>query len=320
MKTPERQPNIESNPQTFQDEVALTKQEIKEFQKLPKKEREKQRDEQLAKLKELQEKLDQAIQEAIKTGDLEEAKRLKEQLENELFDLESLLGANREKLIDIPFDPNNFFTEADWLDLQNLVLSGDGGQCAMPYASLAIIDKNRMPGMPDAAKDRIGEDILESLRRGGLQSVAWANYISPFPEFTKVPDDILQKGIKGANEEMVQCRKSKDWRHFCEPVAWLTVMGYRPELSQDDFDNLEAELKKQQKYGNGGYMIEVGAAISIIYPDYPLEFSKEQSKEMASYVKKSVARRVGCEWYKFAAMAKVVADKLREVEANKELD
>jgi len=85
---PERQPNIESNPQTLESEVALTKQEIEKFGKLPKKEREKQKDEQLAKLKELQEKLDQAIQEAIKTGDLEEAKRLKEQLENEMRDIE----------------------------------------------------------------------------------------------------------------------------------------------------------------------------------------------------------------------------------------
>jgi len=89
MKTPERQPNIESNPQTLQNEVALTKQEIEEFQKLPKEEREKQRDEQLAKLKDLQIKLDQAIQEAIRTGDLDEAKKLKDNLKTDIEELES---------------------------------------------------------------------------------------------------------------------------------------------------------------------------------------------------------------------------------------
>jgi len=89
MKTPERQPNIESNPQTLETEIALTKQELEKFGKLPKKEREKQKDEQLVKLKELQEKLDKTIQEAIRTGNLEEAKRLKDNLKTEIEELES---------------------------------------------------------------------------------------------------------------------------------------------------------------------------------------------------------------------------------------
>ena len=61
MKTPEQQPNI-SNPQTLESEVALTRQEMEEFKKLPKEERDKQRDEQLTKLKDLQEKLKTATE------------------------------------------------------------------------------------------------------------------------------------------------------------------------------------------------------------------------------------------------------------------
>jgi len=67
-------------------------------------------------------------------------------------------------------------------------------------------------------------------------------------------------------------------------------------------------------------MIEVGAAIAIIYPDYPLSFTKDQSEMMASFLKEHVGRKAEAEWYKFAAMAKIVANKLREIEANKELE
>lgn len=89
MENLEQQPNIESNPQTLESELSLTKQEIEEFKKLPEEERDKQRNEQLAKLKDLQIKLDQAIQEAIKTGNLTEAKRLENILKTDIEELES---------------------------------------------------------------------------------------------------------------------------------------------------------------------------------------------------------------------------------------
>ena len=88
MSNSEQQPNIESNLQTLENELVLTKQEITEFKKLSKEEREKQRDQIIIKLKELQIKLEQTIQEAIKTGDLAEAKKLKEGLEKEIQNLE----------------------------------------------------------------------------------------------------------------------------------------------------------------------------------------------------------------------------------------
>ena len=86
MSIPEQQPNT-SSLQTIETELSLTKQEMEEFRKLPKEEQEKQKEEKLAKLKDLQVKLDQSIQDAIKTGKLDEAKRLKEQLEQEVQDL-----------------------------------------------------------------------------------------------------------------------------------------------------------------------------------------------------------------------------------------
>ncbi len=88
MHTLEQQSNKQSNLQTLEADFSLTKQELEEFKKLPKKEQEKQKQEKLTKLSELHTKLDQAIQEAIKTGELEEAKKLKKELESEIKDLE----------------------------------------------------------------------------------------------------------------------------------------------------------------------------------------------------------------------------------------
>lgn len=88
MSKQEQQLNTESNLQTLQDEVFLTKQELEDFKKLPKEEQEKQKQNKLAKLSELHSKLDESIQEAIKTGDTEEAKKLENQLKREVKDLE----------------------------------------------------------------------------------------------------------------------------------------------------------------------------------------------------------------------------------------
>ncbi len=88
MNTPESQPNTQSNLQTLEADFSLTKKELEDFKKLSKEEQEKQKQDKLAKLSDLHTKLDQAIQGAIKTGELDEAKELKEQLEKEIKDLE----------------------------------------------------------------------------------------------------------------------------------------------------------------------------------------------------------------------------------------
>ena len=89
MKTPELQP--EANLKSLEQEVALTKEEITKFQKLKPKEQEKQKQERLAKLLELQNKLEQAVADGAKAGNFEEAKRLKEEIEKEIADLEQVV-------------------------------------------------------------------------------------------------------------------------------------------------------------------------------------------------------------------------------------
>jgi len=86
MPTPEQQPNT-SNLQSLESELSLTKQELDEFRKLPKEEQDRQKDEKLLELQKLNDKLDVAMQEAIRTGHLDEAIKLKEQLEKEVNDL-----------------------------------------------------------------------------------------------------------------------------------------------------------------------------------------------------------------------------------------
>ena len=92
MNNSEQQPNT-SNLQTLETELALTKAEIEEFRKLPKEEQEKQKDEKLASLEGLQTKFDLAIQEAIRTGDIESAKGIKEKYARAIEDLEEIVKA-----------------------------------------------------------------------------------------------------------------------------------------------------------------------------------------------------------------------------------
>jgi len=214
---------------------------------------------------------------------------------------------------DVSFDPNDIFDQSDFRALQRMSLDGDGRgngtDFLMPNAALAMIDRNRLPPMSEYTKSKIKERVV----KGYPQSLAWASYI--FPDFMKVPDEILEKAIKNGKEEMEQYKNSNDWRHFAEPVAWLTLIGHRPELSQEENIKIEECLKSQK---NGGYLIEMGAAMSIIYPDYPLRYPKEKSDEMQSFLKKCVKERWGGgEWYMFSAMAKLVADKCREVNARR---
>ncbi len=93
MKTQE-QPETKSNLEALEADFSLTKKELDDFKKLPKEQKEKQKQEKLAKLSDLHKKLDQAIQEAIKTGELDEAEKLKEQLEKEIKDLEDQIEVN----------------------------------------------------------------------------------------------------------------------------------------------------------------------------------------------------------------------------------
>jgi len=223
----------------------------------------------------------------------------------------------KKEALDISFDPNNIFTDEDWDVLQNMVRFRHD---SIQYSSLAIIDTNKLPELSEVSIERIKGSLIKSTNSGNLHAVAWANYVKPTPKFVNIPDDILQTGIKGAHKDMAQCKKSGNWRHFVELAAWLTIMGHRPSLSQEDFEHIEAELESQKAKGYGGYMIEIGAAIAIIYPDYPLSFTLEQSKIIADYIKKGTQEKSwSVEWYQFSAMAKIVADKCREVAARKNL-
>jgi len=91
MHTSEQQPNT-MNLQSLETELSLSKAEMEEFKKLPKEEQKKQKDKKLARLRGLQVKLDEAIQEAIQTGQIEEVKKLKDELEEEINDLEEIVS------------------------------------------------------------------------------------------------------------------------------------------------------------------------------------------------------------------------------------
>jgi len=218
--------------------------------------------------------------------------------------------------IELSFDPEKLLTEYDWNVLKNWAEGFGDGQTAMSYASLKILDKNKLPTLDNEKEKEITNNVL-----GSTIDLAWMSYGSPPPDFIKISDDAFQEILASGNKRIQEYKEAKnmDWRHFVEPVAWLTVLGHRPELSADDFRHIEAELESQKAKGNGGYMIEMGAAMAIIYPEYPLHFTIEQGEKMANYLKRQIISRAEAEWYKFTAMAKITADKCREVAARKNL-
>ena len=91
MNTPESQPNKQSNLETLEAGVSLTHQELEDFKKLPKEEQKKQEQSTVKKLSDLNDKLDILIQEAIASSseeDEKKARKLANQLEQEVKDLE----------------------------------------------------------------------------------------------------------------------------------------------------------------------------------------------------------------------------------------
>jgi hypothetical protein len=86
---PELQP--EANLSSLPAEANLTKDELNKFQRLSPQKQQEQKQERLAKLLKLQNKLEQAVNEATKTGNLEEAKKLKEETEKEIRNLERVV-------------------------------------------------------------------------------------------------------------------------------------------------------------------------------------------------------------------------------------
>ena len=86
---PELQP--EANLSTLPAEASLTKAEINKFQRLSPEEQEKQKQKRLAKVKDLEKKLEKAVADGAIAGNFDEAKRLKEKIEKEIADLEEVV-------------------------------------------------------------------------------------------------------------------------------------------------------------------------------------------------------------------------------------
>ena len=93
MKNLEPKPNI-SNLESSNSASLLTKDELNEFRKLPKEEQEKQQEERLKKLEELQNKFRSAVEVANKTGNPDQAVKLKADFDKNAEELKQLLSVS----------------------------------------------------------------------------------------------------------------------------------------------------------------------------------------------------------------------------------
>ena len=92
------QPNKQSNLESIESDFSLTKNELGDFKRLPKPEQEKLKKSKLTELQEMSNKLDIAFQEAVRTGKLDEAQKLRKQLEKEIVDLKQQIEITRIEL------------------------------------------------------------------------------------------------------------------------------------------------------------------------------------------------------------------------------
>ena len=206
------------------------------------------------------------------------------------------------------FDPSRLLSEDDWQALQMIAKQGD----LYTNASIAITDRKKLPEISAETREDLLRSAKSGVADGHFQNLAWAKYLSP--ELTQVPVDVLDSGIEKDDQKISELREKNDWRHLLEHVAWRTIIGHSPKLDAEDFNKMKEEFETQK---SGEYLIEEGAAMSIIYPDYPLKFSEENSKKMESHLKRQIQNRTDGEWYLFIAMAKIVTDKCTEVALRK---
>jgi len=90
MKSQEQQPNI-SNLESDKSAALFSQDDLKKFRKLPKKEQKKQQEYRLKKLEELQNNFRKAVEEATKTGKVEEAQKLKVAFDKNAEELKQLI-------------------------------------------------------------------------------------------------------------------------------------------------------------------------------------------------------------------------------------
>ena len=91
MKSQEAQQNI-SNLESAKSAALLTDDKLKSFRKLPIEEQKKQQEDRLQKLEELQNEFRKAVEEATKTGKVEEAQKLKVAFDKDAEELKQLIG------------------------------------------------------------------------------------------------------------------------------------------------------------------------------------------------------------------------------------
>jgi len=91
MKSQEQKPNI-SNLESKKSAALLNEGELSAFRKLPHKEQKKQQEDRLKKLEELNNNFRIAIQEATKTGSVDEAKKLKVAFDKDAEELKQLIA------------------------------------------------------------------------------------------------------------------------------------------------------------------------------------------------------------------------------------
>jgi len=287
----ELQPNT-SNLQSLETEVTLSKQEMEEFRGLPKEEKKKKGKEKADKLKSLNDKLDQAIQGAIQTGQLDEVKRLKELLEEEVNALEEQILT-----IELTFDPEKEITEEDIHimegQLEKLRQANYWSDYLSVAKSLKIINPERKIELDSNVLSMILKEKSEGSSGESFNSFLrhLADAIIADPEV-----DFLTAVGFGKEEWDLTKREYLKQRGYSEsmiPNAWDVVIDAKIiDPNQDivkanpvDLQKIEKDLKRW-RYGYQGLQvrwdifIQEATIVKLLFPDVNLNLDSEAWKNM----------------------------------------
>jgi len=312
MSKQEQQTNI-SNLQTLETELALSKQEMEEFRKLPKEEQEKQKDEKLAQLNNLNDKLDQLIQEAIQTGDFEEVKRLKEELNYEVNSLELLANDKgsvqyRIELLtgQIPLDNDDKILQKNIFDkdenvstdeIKRLITEANESIEKMfqpnhtltDYvrfsdtiekitASLDIADQSNVELLKEF-RDKYREYVKKasSLKRPSLLSDSFEDFLSNFRKRYEENLEKLQK--KGFSESWVNALSPKIFEtREISLYYFLSKLNLAPPIEDSDLEKF-ADLLVWYEKRILEITVEFYKGLSILNKNLPLKGEKKDSMQ-----------------------------------------
>jgi len=245
-----------SNFESVKSAALLSHDELKNFRKLSKEEQKKQKEDRLKKLEELQNNFRKAVEEATKTGKVEEAQKLKVAFDKNAEELKQLIGAPEISAEYICKDEKGKETK------ETITLNIDE-----KIEQSKLFYNNHKIELPDDFEDKVNDiwennqdEILKEIQKKGFDEVLIV------PGGLSVPE-LHKKMTVGYNEtyESDNFKEGKSFKGVIEKTDKTRIvllhsknaqnLADRPELSETKGKTAEVFIKAGEKLTLTDYLI-----------------------------------------------------------------